>query len=466
MSLNYLEIEEAIKDFPKQGILKKVFQNDKNTILLNIYDGKTDFLILASIKDNFNRICIVPENISIEKNNLRFSQFLNSTISGMRIINFYQFNKSRIVVLDFIFNNEMKKLVFRLWNTAGNILLLDNKNNIIECMRRFPKRNEWPDEQFIFPENKSIDLKFEIRNEFKAQNINESIFNFYNEILNIQEFTNKKNLLLRLLNKELSELNKKIKSNNGNLIEEKENIYLHYGELIKANIYKINKGEKSVDIKNYNNKNITIELLPTLSAVDNAKRYFEKYKKIKNGKIKWEVEKIKFKNKLENINHLISVLNEINNLNRLNIFEEEIIKNLTKKIHNKTDDMYTKVRSFVLDGGYTAYISKSAKDSFDMLNKYANGNDYWFHIRDYPGSHVIVKKIKKEELSERVKIEASNLAVYFSKKRNSLDADVYFTLVKYLHKSKGGPQGLVFPTQEKNIKVKVDKELLNKIFAR
>jgi predicted ribosome quality control (RQC) complex YloA/Tae2 family protein len=65
-----------------------------------------------------------------------------------------------------------------------------------------------------------------------------------------------------------------------------------------------------------------------------------------------------------------------------------------------------------------------------------------------------------------VKIEASTLALYYSKGRNSSEGDIYFTRVKYLHKGKNSPSGLVIPTQEKNIKVIFDRNILDKIFAR
>ena len=98
-----------------------------------------------------------------------------------------------------------------------------------------------------------------------------------------------------------------------------------------------------------------------------------------------------------------------------------------------------------------------------MLNKIAKGNDYWFHIRDYAGSHVVVKEIKNREITEKIKHEAALLALYFSKGKKADEGDIYFTRVKYLHKAKGS--GVVLPTQEKNIKVKFDENILKKIIG-
>jgi len=108
-------------------------------------------------------------------------------------------------------------------------------------------------------------------------------------------------------------------------------------------------------------------------------------------------------------------------------------------------------------------VSKSAKDADNLLKLVAKGNDYWFHSRDYAGSHVVVKTEKGKELSEKTKIEAAHLAVFFSKAKNALDGDVYFTQIKYLHKPNTNVKGLVFPTREKNIKVRMEKKILDSV---
>ena len=116
-----------------------------------------------------------------------------------------------------------------------------------------------------------------------------------------------------------------------------------------------------------------------------------------------------------------------------------------------------------LSDGYLCYVSRSSKDADEMLNKVAKGNDYWFHIRDYAGSHVVVKDIKNKTITERAKNEAALLALYFSKAKKADEGDIYFTRVKYLHKAREVVSSYQL---RKNIKVKYDKEILDKIIGK
>ena len=84
------------------------------------------------------------------------------------------------------------------------------------------------------------------------------------------------------------------------------------------------------------------------------------------------------------------------------------------------------------------------------------GNDWWFHARDYPGAYVFVKAPAGKSLPLETMLDAGNLAVHFSRGKSSGGGDVYYTRVKYLRRVKGAQQGLVIPTQEKNLSIRLD----------
>lgn len=469
MSLNCAEIEKVITYFPKNGLVKKIFQLNKHSIIINIYDGKKEYFILGGIKDGYNRICLAPNNLNYNKNIFRFSQVLNSNINTGKLKKIYQFHYSRIVIIEIQLHKTLKKLIFRLWGNGSNILLLDQENRIIDCLRRMPKRGEWPNEIFKFPENINEKLKdnFAVRKEFLNEKLNDNIFRYYENLINNEENNKIKNYLNQLLKKEIKFINEKIKEIIKNYSYEKENLYQKYGELLKANLYKIKKGASDIEVDDFEkNKKIIIPLDIKLTPIENIKKYFNIYKKIKNARIFFETEKISYENRLNNLEKYIDLLNNINDNQKLSELENDIKKYLKINIKNKSKEKKVLGRHFILDGGYNAYVSRNSKESYELLKSVAKGNDYWFHIRDYPGSHVIVKKIKGNEIGDRAKIEASNLAIYYSKCKNPDDADVFFTQVKYLHKPKGGALGLVFPIKEKNIKLKYNKDLVKKILNR
>lgn len=467
MSLNCIEIEKIIDILPKNGLLKKIYQIDKFTLIINIYDGKKEYFILGSIKDRFNRICLVPDSENIKKNILRFSQILNSILNNYKLINIYQYNYSRILVIELQSQISVKKLVFRLWGNGGNILLLDNDNNIIECLRRMPKRGEWPSEIFKFPEKKDDIKNFIIREEFTEGIINDNIYYYYDNFINNEEIDKKRKYLESIIKKDSKILEEKLKGINKNLSSEKENLYKKYGELLKNNLYKIKKGTVEVELDDYEeDKKIKIPLNTKLTPSENIENYFKLYKKCKNARLMAESDKKTVSDKLNELVKYDDLLKKINDDQILSDMEKKIKIFLNISIDKKLKEKKIPGRHFLLIDDYFAYVSRNAKEGHELLNSIAKGNDYWFHIRDYPGSHIIVKKNGDKDIGNKTKIEASNLAVYFSKCRNSTDADVYFTQIKYLHKSKGGPLGLVFPTKEKNIKVKYNKKIIDEIFKR
>ncbi len=469
MSLNCVEIEKVITYFPKNGLIKKVFQIDKFTIIINVYDGEKEYFILGCIKDSYSRICLAPNNKKYKKNNLRFAQLLNSTINTGKLKKIFQYHYSRIVIFEIQVQNELKKIIFRLWSNGSNILLLDKNNIIIDCLRRMPKRKEWPNEVFTFPEKKDEKFikNFTVREEFINGNLNDNVFCYYDNLIINQEDNKIKNNLTQLLNKEIKILNEKIRKIDNNYSNDKENQNKKYGELLKANLFKIKKGTSEIEVDDFEeNKKIIISLDIKLTPVDNVKKYFNIYKKIKNSRNILDKEKLSYENRLTDLKKYIDLLNNINDNQNIFYIENDIKKLLKINVNNNKKGKKIPGRHFILDGGFNAYVSKNAREGHEILKSVARGNDYWFHIRDYPGSHVIVKSINGKEIGIKTKIEASNLAVYYSKCKNPDDADVYFTQVKYLHKPKGGALGLVFPTKEKNIKVIFNKDLIKDILNR
>jgi predicted ribosome quality control (RQC) complex YloA/Tae2 family protein len=91
------------------------------------------------------------------------------------------------------------------------------------------------------------------------------------------------------------------------------------------------------------------------------------------------------------------------------------------------------------------------------------GNDLWLHARDFPGSYVFIKQRAGKSVPLDILLDAGNLAIFYSKGRNNGEGDLFYTPVKYLRRAKNGPKGLVLPTQEKNLHIKVDEKRLKEL---
>jgi len=130
---------------------------------------------------------------------------------------------------------------------------------------------------------------------------------------------------------------------------------------------------------------------------------------------------------------------------------------------NKTD---TETPGLVFSsGGFTFLVGRTAKENDYLLRRVTRGNDLWFHTRDYPGGYVFIRTQKGKSIPLEVLLDAGTLALFYSKARNNGSADLYYTQVKYLRRPKDGKLGLVLPTQEKNLSIKLDKGRIDRLFS-
>jgi len=466
MSLNCIEIEEIIKNIPKTGIIKKYYQPDRFSLIINYLNKEFDNYLYVNVTDNLNRIYMIDNSEDYKKQS-RFSQFLNANFSGGIIKNIYQYKYSRIAVLEFQYQNKKYNFYFRLWGTGGNVILGDADNNIIDCLRRLPGRSEWPNEKFVMDNAiKDIDIKkYLIRKEFDVNNFNNSVKSYYSDLIENKGFNKKKENYLKLLNSKLDFYNKKLRTINSQIDDYNFEKFKKYGDLLLANVHNLKKGMSEIEVVDFeDDKKVKIPLLTESSPNENIEKYFNKYKKIKNSKSLNEEEKRNLTIIVENLEKLLGLVHNIKNIEQLNDIENEIkvYENDKRVLNNKK----ITGREFILDGNFKAIVSKNDKEADYILSKIAKGNDYWFHVRDCAGSHVVVKSIKGAELTQNARLQAAMLSLYFSKAKNEESGDVYFTFVKYLHKPKSGPKGLVFPTQEKNIKITMNKDILNKLLKK
>ncbi len=465
MSLNCEEIELVINGLPKIAIINNFYQNNKSSIIVNIFDSNSPYNIKINSFPKFNYICLIPEKVAVERGKNRFAQILNANLSGGKLVDIYQSELSRVVVFLIEINGEIKKMVVRLWDNSENILLLNENNIIIDCLKRYPNRDEWPGEEFIFPQ-KNSDKKFVVRDIFKdnVENVYYHYTNRESEIV-VEKL---KNSLLEKIDRDISYNESKLKELAKELNEENIEKNLQIGELLKNNLYQLKDYSDSITLFDYNlDKDVTIKLNNKLTKTESVQYYFDKYRKAKENFGKVLEQKERIEERLNSFNDIKSIVLMTDSYDELLSIEENISENRLKKIVKKGfDSTKTIARMFNLSFGYKAYVSKNSNSVDDLLKTIAKGNDYWFHIRDYEGAHVVVKEIKNRELPDKTRIEAAILALHFSKARSSPHGDIYFTRVKYLHKGKSGIKGLVFPTQEKNIKIDFDKKILDDIIER
>lgn len=230
---------------------------------------------------------------------------------------------------------------------------------------------------------------------------------------------------------------------------DKRDKYKVYGELITAYGYNVEEGSKQMTALNYyTNEEVTIPLDPTITPIENAKKYFDKYSKLKRtyeALTKFTEETKEELEHLESISAALDIALQEEDLIQL---KEELMEYgyMKRKFLSKKDAKKQKNTSkpfhYISSDGFHMYVGKNNFQNDELTFKFAVGNDWWFHAKGMAGSHVIVKT-NGEELPDRTFEEAGKLAAYYSKARELTKAEIDYTEKKNVKKPNGGKPGFV-----------------------
>jgi predicted ribosome quality control (RQC) complex YloA/Tae2 family protein len=228
----------------------------------------------------------------------------------------------------------------------------------------------------------------------------------------------------------------------------KKDKYKVYGELINTYGYGLEDGCKSFTALNYyTNEEITIPLDPTMSPAENAKKYFDKYGKLKRTE---EALTEQLNETQTEIDHLESISNALDIAlaeSDLAQIKEELTEYGYIKRHysgKKGAKMQTKSKPFhyVSSDGFDIYVGKNNYQNDELTFKFATGNDWWFHAKKMAGSHVVVRT-RDGELPDRTFEEAGRLAAYYSKGRTAPKVEIDYIQKKQVKKPAGAKPGFV-----------------------
>ncbi len=226
---------------------------------------------------------------------------------------------------------------------------------------------------------------------------------------------------------------------------EKRETYKIYGELLNTYGYGLKEGAKSLEALNYyTNEMITIPLNGDLSASENAKKYFDRYGKLKRT---YEALTELVRETKAEIDHLESIATALD----IAVLEEDLVQikeeltdfgYIRKKRNEKRAKSKSKPFHYISSDGFHMYVGKNNFQNDELTFQFSSGSDWWFHAKGMPGSHVIVKTDGKE-LPDATFEEAGKLAGYYSKGKNSEKVEIDYLQRKHVKKPNGSAPGFV-----------------------
>lgn len=240
--------------------------------------------------------------------------------------------------------------------------------------------------------------------------------------------------------------------------------YKNIGDILASVLYSIKRGDNSVKAYDfYENKEIIIPLDPLLNPQGNLNKVYKKASKMKRGLEISRERLISFNQKIIYLESVLSFIEKSSDLKGLKNIEDEligekIIKPKGKTLKNKNKNKDSENYGNVVINEKTVYFGRNNKENDFLTFKFARKDDIWFHVKDIPGSHFIVKKEDFSEDDSFVE-KVALYAAFYSKASKGDKVTVEYTEKKNLNKPKGAPLGFVTYNTAKTVTVIVPKSL-------
>ena len=470
-SLILEEFFKEEKDFLTGSRINKIQQPTRREVILSLRNnGKTRKLYI-NIDPKFYHICFLSESnekkraIEIPSKPPMFCMLLRKYIENSKISKINLPEGERILELYIETYNELGDkillcLAIELMGKHSNIILYNTDTNIIiGCAHNVGSdksevREVYGQIPYIYPpkqeNNDYIKKKYAFCKSVTTdnKNVSEVIDNYYSYLISKNKFKSLKSEYTNILNTKLKRTNKILNElESQNMRNNDSDKYRLWGDLLMANLYSLKDFSDKANVFDYeNNQNINIDLNPNKTIKENANNFYKKYNKSKTAGIKLkELIEVYKQNKeyLESVLYSIEIAQNIDELQEI-----EGIENSPKLKLSKYTNPESKITCIKKSTQTRIYIGKNNKQNDYIVSKLASEEDLWFHTKDCPGSHVL---LKSQNITDELILECAQLAKQYSSGSQSSKIGVIYTKRKYLRKPPKANLGYVTYKNEKEI---------------
>ena len=469
------------KEFISGARINKIQQPTRRELILSLRNNGITKQFYINITPEFYHVCFISEEnskkrmIEIPQKPPMFCMLLRKYLNNSRIAKIEQPDGERILEFYIETFNEIGDKIYlclaiELMGKYSNVILYNTDTNIIlGCAHnvgadKSQVREVYGQIPYTYPPEHSskyfIEERYGFLKNFRqkifSNNINLMIDNYYATLINKAKFKALKSEYINIVNQKLKKCKKTLNEMTLQL-KRSENFdkYRLYGDLLMANLYNLKDYSNEAKVFDYeNNQGVTIPLKSTKNIKENANDYYKKYNKGKNAGIK--LNELIEENK-QNKEYLESVLYSIEiakNTEELREIEQELFNPLpmgegrismrSMSIRNSGEGI-----TFIEKPNQTRiYIGKNNKQNDYIISKLAQDEDLWFHTKDCPGSHVL---LKTQIVTDELILECAKLAKENSQGKNSSKIGVIYTKRKYLRKPPKANLGYVTYKNEKEI---------------
>ena len=290
------------------------------------------------------------------------------------------------------------------------------------------------------------------------ESFSELLDDYYYQRDSIERMRMRSRDLYKLVTNHIGRLSRKLSAQMVELEKSRDREYLRVcGDLLQANLYRIEKGAQSVQVENYYEEDmplVTIKLDPAKSAAQNSQKYYKDYQRAKTAD---KMLRIQIEKGEQELLYLESVADEIDRAESerdLSQIRLELVMTGYVKAQKGKQKPPAELppREFKLSDDFTLLVGRNNRQNDMLTLKTAHKNDLWFHTKDIPGSHCVIRT-EGREVSDEAVFEAACICAWFSKARESSQVPVDYTLIRHVSKPQGSPPGRVIYTDQHTLYV-------------
>ena len=458
-----------------EGWIQKIYQPTARTIMLEIRTpGRTHRLLISCHPETarFHFTTVAFQNPPTPP---PFCQFLRAHLQGARIDQVEQTQGDRIVQLALTTKEGPCRLVAELTGKTSNLLVLDEAGRI---RRDLNGLNNRVGELYVPPLHHKRERGATDHPRFSHDipgspfPLSAAIDAHYHTAEAVSVVASARNARTGIIRKSIKKLCRRLEAWHEDLAKAgKYKAYDRYGELIKANLGAIRKGQTDVTVVDYFDEtlpNLTIPLDPTKTPQGNMDDYFRKHRKhlAAERELRPRIE--------EGQKELTGLRQEMTAIEQgtwqppdkphLTVRARTLSRTGGRK--GRPEPHQGPFRRFISSDGLAIYVGRNARENDELTFGLAKSDDLWLHARGTPGSHVVVRLEKGTDPPTETIRDAATLALLYSDLKKSGKGDIIYTKRKWVKKAKGQAPGSVTVTQEKSLHVSLEKKRLDALRTR
>ncbi len=470
--------------------LKRIIQMDAFSLVFNCVDARkvrTDVLLSC----DYEFACIG----ALEANGRRnapagsFHEFMRANMTGAVVAGVSISSANRQVCLELSNRSVRWNLYLSILGARSNIYVTDEQGRLLHSMKPCEETRRdlkigsfWKDPPGSVP-SEGEDRWQQVPDDAYLETIGKE----YLLSVTRRDADTLANAILHALKKERNQLGRKLSRLHEDLANANQaDDFRMKGELLKTVLHEIQPGDDRVTVTDYaTGGTVEIPLEPQISPAENLKKYFKRYQKGSRGKaiIHQQIEKMEeLRNALDSTEKRVhaAIEKEPPSVEELEALESRpLVGRLiarygpkragggSRKQGNTENGIPKRLqpRRYRTEDGLEIWVGRSDEGNDYLTTRLARGNDLFFHLEGYPGSHVVLRTEGRSDPPPGSVLEACELAIHFSKLKNAGDADVHVAPVKNVKKPKGAKPGLVYVRQGRTIHLRRDPGRLENILA-